>query len=391
MEAPVHAEDFYGDAFIRDPVPRYAAMRDAGPVVWMAAQKAYAVARYDEVVQVLRRPDVFLSGEGISLSPEVNAMLVGSTVNSDGAAHDRRRRITARPLMPRGIQPLEDYIRDTAQALAERLVAQGRFDGVTEFAQILPLSIVIDLVGLDDSGKASMLDWGAAVFDVMDGFNLRSQRAFETLKGLRAYLDVYGRPEHLKEGGLARRIFEVAPEHGFTEAEAAQLMRDYISPSLDTTISASGFIPWYFAEYPDQWDLIRDDPSLIPNAVEEIVRLVSPIRAFSRHVAEDTELSGIRLRGGARIMVVYGAANRDERFWTDPDHFDVTRETRKHVGFGHGKHLCMGLHLARREMVNLIEAMRTRVARWHIDGEPVMSLNNTIHAFAHLPVRVEPL
>lgn len=392
MSAAVYNGDFYSDDFIRDPVPGFAEMRARGPVIWMEKQNAYAVARYDQVIEVLRKPDVFISGKGIGLNEDINKMLIGSTVNSDGEIHHRRRSVTARPLMPRGIQPLEEFIHATAQALADRLVAQRRFDGVTEFAQILPLSIVMDLVGLDDGGRGQMLEWAAAVFDVMDGHNARSKKAAEILRGLRAYLDVYGQAEHLKEGGLARRIFEVAPESGFTEDEAAQLMRDYISPSLDTTISASGFIPYFFAKFPDQWDKLRDQPDLIPNAVEEIVRLVSPIRSFSRYVAEETELAGVKIPEGSRMMVVYGAANRDADFWgPDADEFDITRDVRKHVGFGHGVHTCMGLHLARREMINLIDAMRTRVKRWHLDGEPERAMNNTIHAFARLPVLVDPL
>jgi cytochrome P450 len=387
-EAMVCDEDFYSDAFIRDPLPRYAAMRALGPVVWMTAQNAYAATHYDTVVEVLRRDGDFISGKGISLSEDVNAMLIGSTVNSDGEAHDRRRALTASALMPRTIKPLEDYVHATAQGMADRLVAQGMFDGVTEFAQVLPLSVVIDLVGLSDEGRDNMLDWGAAVFDLMDGLNLRSQEAFGKLVGLRRYLDEHGHRDALKDGGLARRIFDLAPESGFSEAEAAQLMRDYISPSLDTTISAAGFIPWLFARNPDQWDMLRADPDLIPNAVEEVVRLASPIRSFSRYVARDTDLGGYDLPEGARIMVLYGSANRDDLFWEDPDRFDITRNTRKHVGFGHGAHLCMGLHLARRELVNLIEAMRTRVARWEIVGEPEIAMNNTIRAFASLPVRV---
>ena len=391
MNVPVCDDDFYSADFIRDPVPGFARMRELGPVVWMRHQKAYAVPRYAEVVEVLRKPNVYLSGHGISMSEDVNAMLIGSTVNSDGEAHHRRRKITARPLMPKAIEALETYIRDTAQALADKLVAKRAFDGVSEFAEVLPLSIVIDLVGLDDSGRANMLDWGSAVFDLMDGHNQRSKDAYQTLVGLRDYLDVYGRAEHLKEGGLARRIFEMTPQEGFSEKEAAQLMRDYISPSLDTTISASGFIPYLFAKNPDQWDLIRERPDLIPNAVEEIVRFVSPIRSFSRYVAEDVDLAGAALNEGDRVMVVYGSANRDEQFWDEPDRFDVTRDVRKHVGFGHGVHTCMGLHLARREMINLIEAMRTRVRRWEVTGAPERSMNNTIHAFASLPVRVEPI
>lgn len=149
------------------------------------------------------------------------------------------------------------------------------------------------------------------MFDLMASDNVRSRAAFDALVGLRAYLGAHRRAERLKEGGLAGRIFELAPEHGFTDADAAPMMQDYIAPSLDTTIAATGYAAWLFAQCPDQWDALRSDPSLIPNAVEEVVRLASPIRSFPCDVATDTELCGVTIPEGARIMVLYSAANRD--------------------------------------------------------------------------------
>ena len=124
--------------------------------------------------------------------------------------------------------------------------------------------------------------------------------------------------------------------------------------------------------------------------MEEIVRLATPIRSFSRYVSQDTKIADVSIPQGSRVMVVYGAANRDPDQWDDPNRFDITRNVRKHVGFGHGKHTCMGLHLARREMINLVGAMLKRVRRWELVGEPEKAMNNTIHAFARLPVRVIP-
>lgn len=389
MSAVSYDVDFYSDDFIRDPIPRYAEMRAAGPVVWLPQNNCYAVARYSEVVAVLRADKVFASGRGLSLNDEVNRLLVGSTLNSDGDAHDLQRSVTAPPIMPKNIKPLEDYIHRTAEALAERLVAGKRFDAIRDFATVLPLSIVVDLVGLNDQGKDRMLAWASATFDLFEGFNARSQAAFADLRDLQAFLAQYGTRDDFKEGGLARRVFDVAPDKGFSEAQAAQLLRDYINPSLDTTVSAAGFAAYYFATQPEQWDVLRADPSLVPNAAEEIVRLATPIRAFSRLVAQDTELAGVALPKGSRILAIYASANRDAEVWDDPDTFDVTRSLRKHVGFGHGKHTCMGLHLARRELINLIGAMLPRVARWHLDGPSEIAMNNTIRAFAQLPVRVE--
>ena len=385
-----HDIDFYGGDFILDPLPHYAQMRQAGQVVWLPQNKCYAVARYDSVVEVLRGADRFISGKGLSLNDDVNKLLIGSTLNSDSPVHEARRSVTAVPIMPKNIKPLEDYIYTTAQGLAEALVAKGRFDAVDDFATILPLSIVVDLIGLNDQGKDEMLRWASATFNLFEGFNARSRASFDDLHGLQAFLAEHGRRDALKDGGLAQRIFDVAPEKGFSEAQAAQMMRDYINPSLDTTVSAAGFAAYYFAKFPDQWALLRNQPDLVPNAVEEIVRMCTPIRAFSRYVAADTTIADVPVPGGSRVIAVYASANRDDRVWENPNQFDVTRNLRKHLGFGHGKHTCMGLHLARRELINLVEAMLPRVKSWHLDGAPEVAMNNTIRAFAHLPVRVVP-
>ncbi|WP_165586927.1 cytochrome P450 [Pseudaestuariivita atlantica] len=388
---PVWDEDFYGDDFLRDPIPRYARMREMGPVVWVAPQKMWAVTHHAPICEAARDAGTFISGKGLSLSDEVNAMLIGSTLHSDGARHHRTRSITSRPIMPRNLAPLQDAITETAEALAEDLVAKGRFDAVHDFAEVLPLTIVTDLIGLTGADKADLLRWASATFNLFDGFNARSREALPEMKQLQAFLKEHLRPEALKAGGLASRVFELAPEQGFTPAEAAQLLRDYINPSLDTTISASGFAALYFAEHPDQWQALRDNPGLIPNAVEEIVRLVTPIRGFSRYVAQDTELAGARMAESDRVFLVYASGNRDAAVFADPDRFDVTRPVRKHLGFGHGVHACMGMHLARAEMVALLTAMVRRVARWHLDGTPEIAMNNTIRAFARCPVRVEAL
>ncbi|WGI22566.1 cytochrome P450 [Amylibacter sp. IMCC11727] len=385
---PAYDVDFYSDAVIRDPLPHYAALRELGPVAWLPKQNAYVLTRYAEVVEALRKPDVFVSGKGLSLNDDVNALLIGNSLNSDGEEHRRKRSITATPINPKGIVELTPYIEQAAEQLADTLVARGRFDAVADFAQILPLTIVTELVGLSETGKANMLTWASAAFNLFEGYNKRSVDAFDDLRGLQQFLAEEGRPDRLKEGGLARRIFEEAPAKGFSQDEAAQLMRDYINPSLDTTISALGFAAYHFAKDPAQWDILRDDPSLIPNAIEEIVRLSTPIRAFSRFVAEDYAMSGVTLPQGSRVIVVYASANRDPRVFENPDTFDVTRNVRKHVGFGHGVHMCMGLHLARLEMRSVLASMLNRVTRWALDGAPVVAMNNTIRAFERLPVRV---
>jgi cytochrome P450 len=144
---------------------------------------------------------------------------------------------------------------------------------------------------------------------------------------------------------------------------------------------------WLFANNPDQWDLVREDPQLVPSAVNEVLRYDAPIQGFSRYVAQDVNLDGVVLPAGSRAIVFYGAANRDERRYPDPDHFDVRRRPGDHLGFGAGPHTCAGMILARIEMLALFTALAKRVRRFTIiEEEPV--LNNVLRGFKTLRVSV---
>ena len=389
MTVPVSDIDFYSDAVIQNPYPVYKELQALGPVVYLEQNDLYLVARYKEVSEVLLQPLKFVSSRGVSPIPKVNEILVGSTLNSDPPQHDKTRAVTSEPLLPGALVEIEPRIKAAADGLIETLCARGDFDAISDFAQYLPVTIVAELVGLPKAVDSDqMLKWASAAFNLFSTENARTVQAFEDLKTLRDFLLEYGRPEKLADGGWAKRIFEVGPERGFSEELCAQLMRDYINPSLDTTISVTGQIVKFLADHPDQWDMIRADASLIPNAVEEAVRLATPIRAFTRYSIENTEVSGHVIPKGKRVIVCYASANRDERKFPNPDAFDVTRDVHDHVGFGQGVHMCMGMHLARREIILLLEALRRRVERFELIGDPVVAMNNSIRAFAKLPVRV---
>jgi len=390
MNIPVSNIDFYSDAVIQDPYPVYAQLREMGPVVYLQQNNLYAVSRYEQVSEVLRQPLRYVSSRGLSPLQKVNDIIVGSTLNSDPPEHDRTRAITSEPLLPGALKAIEPKIKSAADGLIDMLCARGEFDAISDLAQFLPLSIVVELVGLpDEAGAEKMLKWASAAFNLFSTENARTDQAFVDLTELRDFLLEYGRPEKLKDGGWAKRIFEVGPTRGFSNETCAQLMRDYIAPSLDTTISTTGQIIKFFADEPEQWNKIREDGSLIPNAVEEAVRLATPIRAFTRYVIENSEIAGQSIPEGERILVIYASANRDERKFPNADAFDVTRDVHDHVGFGQGVHMCLGMHLARREIILLLEALRRRVERFELTDKPTISMNNTIRAYSSMPVRIQ--
>lgn len=155
-------------------------------------------------------------------------------------------------------------------------------------------------------------------------------------------------------------------------------MIDYIAPSLDTTISAISNAVYLFASHPEQWRLLEEDPRLIPNAVNEIVRYESPLRAFARLARRDTEIAGVLIPAGSRVLVIYGSANRDEREWQEPETFYICRDAGRHLGFGNGAHACAGQALARLETAAMLRALVERVDRIRLERQPIWAANNIV-------------
>jgi len=159
---------------------------------------------------------------------------------------------------------------------------------------------------------------------------------------------------------------------------------------LDTTASAIAAALWLFASHRDQWEALQSDPTRVPNAVNEIVRFESPIRAFGRRAEHETEIAGNRIPAGSRMLIVYASANRDERFWDEPDRFDIGRDANGHVGFGHGTHGCAGQGLARLETQAVLRSLLQHVDHIELDGTPTRAVNNVVQRFETLPIRLVP-
>jgi cytochrome P450 len=385
--APVYDVDIYSDEVIAEPYGHYLAIRDAGPAVWLPINGLWAVGRFADVRAVLRDYRRFSSARGIAANDLINTSSIGNTITSDPPEHTKMRGIIRAPLSVPALKQVTARIEAEAEALVERLLKQRSFDAVSECARHLPVSIVSDLVGLPDEGRANMLRWAAATFDALGAMNARGQAALPHILELQAYCRDETTIDRLNPDGWAAAIWKAADRGEIARDKCPVMMRDYISPSLDTTILATASLIWLFGRNPDQWDLVRQDHSLISSAINEAVRLESPIRGFTRVAAEDTAIDGVELAAGSRLLVLYASANRDERKWQEPEKFDVRRDARDHMGFGFGAHICAGMHLARLEMTALMTAFARRVSRFEL-GEPVRAVNNVLRGFASLPVTI---
>lgn len=385
---PVYRPDIYTRAAILDPHPHYRALRELGPVVWLARHRLYALPRYAACKATLRDDRQFLSGHGVAANPLTNRLSRGTTLNSDGADHDRRRKLLAHRMMPRALRALGEDIDAQARAIVEVAVHRERVDAVADLATALPLAVVPDLVGWPRDERARLLDWGAATFDVLGPANLQALRAVPRSLQMLRFARRVVRDRNVLPGSMAHELLTAVDEGNLAVEEVPPLLIDYIAPSLDTTISAISNAIYLFARHPDQWALLKSDPALIPNAVNEVVRYESPLRAFTRKTLHSTEIEGVPIAAGARLLVIYASANRDEREWDTPDVFDIRNDAGRHVGFGNGAHACAGQALARLETTAMLKALTEAVERIEIAAEPTWAINNIIHRHEHLPLRL---
>ena len=389
-EVPTYDPNLYAKQAIVDPYPRYARMRRLGPVVWLTKQRVYALPRYAECKAVLRDDATFISGEGVGLNPVINRLSRGTTLNSDGDEHDQRRKLVAHRLLPRALRTMGDVVTRQAEQLVASAIERQHVDGVTDLATALPLSVVPDLVGWPADRRRHLLRWGGATFDVLGPLNRLSLKSVPASLQMLRFSKHVVRQRSVIGGSMGHDILAAADAGKLRHSECSALMIDYLVPSLDTTISGIASALALFASHPDQWDALRADPSLLPNAINEVLRYESPLRSFSRKTLQPAEIAGVGIPAGSRVLVLYASANRDEREWTDPDAFDIKRNATRHLGFGQGTHACAGQGLARLEMQAMLGALMQQVSRIELAGEPTWAMNNIIRCYEHLPLRLVP-
>ena len=387
---PEYPADIYTTDAIIDPYPHYTRLREQGPVVWLSRHRLYALPRYTECKAVLRDDKTFVSGDGVALNRITNRLSRGTTLTSDGAEHDQRRKLVAHRLLPRALRAIGDNVDRLAAEVVEAALERGEVDGVSDLASALPHAVVPDLVGWPRDERDNLLAWGAATFDILGPLNKQSVSSIPASVQMLRFARRVVHRRSVIEGSMAHELLTAADAGKLSHAECAPLMIDYIAPSLDTTISAISSALHLFATHPQQWQLLKDEPTLIPNAVNEVIRFESPLRAFARHTRCETEVAGVQIPEGARVLVIYASANRDEREWDNPKTFDIRRDANRHLGFGQGAHACAGQSLARLETSAMLRALVDRVDRIEPTAEPTWAINNIIRRHEHLPLKLIP-
>lgn len=385
--SPTSEIDLWTDEALVDPYPLYDELRALGPAVHLGAVDAWAIPRYAPLREALGDWSAFSSAQGTMLNEPTNTATAGIMLNTDPPVHQAMRTVLLAPLRPPALREITPRLREEAGAVVERLVARGSFDAATDLAQHLPLTVVSELVGLGDFGRERMLEWAAATFDAFGPMNERTIAALPKVGEFMEHASQTMGREQAAPGGWIAGLYDAEDRGDLPQGAASRMVIDYTTPSLDTTIFATSSLVMLFAQNPDQWDLVREDPSLIPHAINEAVRLESPIQRFARVTTRDVELDGARIPAGARTVMLYGSGNRDERKYPDPTRFDVRRKPSDHLAFGYGEHACVGMNLARLEMRLLVEELVERVERFEVVSME-RRVHNTLRGLASLQVTV---
>lgn len=388
QDAPVFDLDFWSDDVILNPYPHYEKLRELGPAVWLSQNDMWAIPRYQALREALQTPEVFSSAHGVMMNDEMNTSTKGIMLCTDDPEHLALRRLFSAPLMPKALTQLKPRFVELAEERIDELMARDEFDAVAELAHFLPLAVVTELVGLDDEGRAAMLDWAAGIFNAFGPRgNERTESGMEIVRYVVDYVLTRVDRKNLVPGGWGEALFIAADKGEIPEMTARMMLIDYLSPSLDTTINATSAAIEKFAQNPDQWQKLRANPSLISGAINEAVRIESPIRAFSRYVVQDYQVGDVTLKEGDRALMLYACANRDPEKYPDPEKFDIERKNSDQLGFGTGTHTCAGMHLAKLEITVLLEALIPRVAAFAIhDAE--RRPHNTLRGLYRLPTQM---
>ncbi len=374
-----------------DPYPAYAALRAAGPVVRLDKYGIWAVPRYAEIKAIFADHENFSNAGGAGIAnyfKEKPWRPPSIILEADPPLHTRTRKVLARIMSPGAMRRLEDAFKAKAAALVDGLVARGSFDAVRDLAEVFPLSVFPDALGIDPQGRENLLTYGAMVFAGFGPENDYSRNLMSHAPTVLPWVAARCQREALAAGSFGAQVYEAADTGEITQDEAPLLVRSFLSAGLDTTISALGMALYNLARHPDQWAILAADPSLSRAAFDETLRFDSSAPYVFRTTPHETEIAGVRIDKHEKVLLLLASANRDESRWERPDELDITRRVAGHIGFGTGIHGCVGQMVARLEGEAVLAALATRVASIEIVGDAVYRDSSGLRALSSLPVRI---
>jgi cytochrome P450 len=387
--------DLSSPAALDDPYPMYAALREYAPAWYSAAIDAWVVSRYDDVVAVLKDTQRFSSAGVLKVKseppPEVQSILqrgvayVRTLIDNDPPGHSRFRSLVNKAFVPARIQALESDIRAAADDLIDGFINAGAADLIADFAFPLPIYVITKILGLPRADAHDLKRWCDDWMALQSGTAPVDElvRCAHSYLAMQAYFkqrieERTNVPQDDLLGALIQA--RVEGEAPLTQGELIRLLMSLLVAGHETTTHSIGNTVVLLAHHPQQQALLTHDASLAAQAFEEGLRMDPPVQSLFRRVVADASIAGTSIPAGARVMVLYGSANRDERHFEDPDRFDIRRASAaKHLAFSRGIHFCLGAHMARLEGRIALERLTQRLCGLTLD--PVRRPERLSHFF----------
>ena len=373
-----------------DPHPAFSWMRANEPLYRDHKNSLWAVTRHADLAEVERNSAVFVSGRGYRswwAPEEINI------ISMDDPGHQQQRRLVANRFTPRATREHEPWLRARIDELLDAVAAEGDVEIIDALAAPLPSRLIAMLLGFPEDRWRDVKNWSEAImrFDA-------ASHDMDALVGLGTAIAEF---VELLEELVPQRIgcpaddlisvwanADIAGKSGYSDQRMLHETGLFIAGGAETTRTVIAHGLRVFSDHPDQWDLLAESPELIPGAVEELIRWVTPLNNFFRTAIEDTTVGGRPVAQDDRLILLYPSANRDELVFADPFRFDVTRSTNPHLAFGHGTHFCLGANLARLELQILFTELTRRFEAPEIISEPVIEANIFARAVSSFEVRM---
>jgi cytochrome P450 len=298
--------------------------------------------------------------------------------------------VLSRILSPKAVMQIRATFTAVAEQMVERCVEKGTICGIHDLAQIYPLKVFPDAVGVGDDGRENLLVYGDLVFNSMGPRNALLAKSAERMGPVTEWIMSHCQRDRLRPGGFGDQIYQAADAGEISHEQAPMLVRSFLSAGVDTTINGLGNALFALAHHPEQYAKLQADVSLARPAFEEALRWESTAQTFYRTAVRDCEIAGVPVAENTKVLCMLAAANRDPRKWTEPDRYDIERRPSGHVAFGAGIHGCVGQAVARLEGEVVLTALARRVKRLEIAGTQTRRLNNTLRALDTLPLRLIP-
>jgi cytochrome P450 len=394
------AFDPFEPGFVDSPYEQYARLRDADPVHWSGMLQGWVLTRHDDVASLLRDPTVSSDLDNASpttvvLRQRERQALGGrrsdTLVLRDDPDHNRLRKLLQRPFGPRPVEGLRRMVSARVDAAIAELAPQGAMDVIADFAYPLPVAVFCELLGLPDEDTPRVREWIRAVARMLDPVldDDEYDRCNQLMNELYGYLEgqVEAKRRVPADDVLTQLVHAEDDGDTLTRDElVAQLVTLYVAGHEPTTaLVGNGLLA--LLRQPEQLELLRARPDLLPNAVHELLRYDGPNQFVRRIAAVPITFGTVRIAPGDVIYVGIGAANRDPDRWTDPDGVRVDREdAARHLQFGAGIHMCLGSHLARLQAEVMLGALVHRLDDVALAGEPVWSDRMVLRGLRHLPI-----